>query len=208
MSNQEGSEGKPPSFTMADLAAVLPQGSGALSAADRAGLVHALKDKLQHLAGQSAHLESLSPKVKKRVNVLQDLQSQHDEVEAKFRQEKAALEAKYQKLYEPFYTKRSEIVSGLVDVEENKSGTPGTTTKGENIEKGVPEFWLTAMKTNEIVAMQITERDEGALKYLKDINSYTLDNPKGFRLDFIFETNPYFKNTVFRFAAEQDLPYG
>ncbi|KAJ7519030.1 hypothetical protein O6H91_20G020100 [Diphasiastrum complanatum] len=196
MSNQEGGDGNAPSFTMADLAAALPPGSGALSAADRAGLVHALKDKLQHLAGQSAYLESLSPEVKKRVTVLQELQHQHDEVEAKFRQEKAALEAKYQKLYEPFYTKRSEIVSGVVDVEENKSGTPETTAVEEKDEKGVPEFWLTAMKTNEVLAMQITERDEGALKYLKDIKCYTLDNPKGFRLDFIFETNPFFRNTV------------
>jgi hypothetical protein len=30
---------------------------------------------------------------------------QHDELEAKFFEERAALEAKYQKLYEPLYTK-------------------------------------------------------------------------------------------------------
>ncbi|CAI7813787.1 unnamed protein product [Closterium sp. NIES-53] len=34
---------------------------------------------------------------------------------------------------------------------------------------GVPEFWLTAMKNNEILAEQITARDEPALKHLKDI---------------------------------------
>lgn len=33
------------------------------------------------------------------------LQNQHDEIEAKFFEERAALEAKYQKLYQPFYTK-------------------------------------------------------------------------------------------------------
>jgi hypothetical protein len=33
------------------------------------------------------------------------MQSQHDEIEAKFFEERAALEAKYQKLYEPLYTK-------------------------------------------------------------------------------------------------------
>ena len=33
------------------------------------------------------------------------LQSQHDELEKKFFEERAALEARYQKLYEPFYTK-------------------------------------------------------------------------------------------------------
>jgi nucleosome assembly protein 1-like 1 len=65
-----------------------------------------LQDKLQHLAGQSSgYLESLSPKVKRRVVVLQELQSDHDELEAKFKEERAALEAKYQKLYEPLYSK-------------------------------------------------------------------------------------------------------
>ena len=34
-----------------------------------------------------------------------NLQSQHDEVEAKFLEERSKLEAKYQKLYEPLYTK-------------------------------------------------------------------------------------------------------
>lgn len=33
------------------------------------------------------------------------LQGQHDELEKKFFEERAALEAKYQKLYEPLYTK-------------------------------------------------------------------------------------------------------
>ncbi|CAN6935186.1 unnamed protein product, partial [Brassica oleracea] len=45
--------------------------------------------------------------------------NQHDEIEAKFFKEsqRAALEAKYQKLYQPFYTKRYEIVTGVVEVE-------------------------------------------------------------------------------------------
>lgn len=33
------------------------------------------------------------------------LQSDHDELEAKFFEERALLEAKYQKLYQPLYTK-------------------------------------------------------------------------------------------------------
>ena len=43
---------------------------------------------------------------------------------------------------------------------------------------------------------QITERDEGALKYLKDIKWCRIEVPKGFKLDFFFDTNPYFKNSV------------
>ncbi|KAG1346352.1 nucleosome assembly protein 1-like 2 [Cocos nucifera] len=184
---------------LSDLTSALPSNAPALSAEDRAGLVNALKNKLQSLAGQHSNvLETLTPKVRKRVEVLRELQSQHDELEAKFFEERAALEAKYQKLYEPLYTKRNEIVNGVVEVEgvtnEAAEGAPAEDKASE--EKGVPDFWLTAMKTNEVLAEEITERDEGALKYLKDIKWCRIDNPKGFKLEFFFDTNPYFKNSV------------
>ena len=44
--------------------------------------------------------------------------------------------------------------------------------------------------------LQISERDEDALKSLKDIKWCRIDDPKGFKLDFFFDTNPYFKNSV------------
>uniref|UniRef100_A0A6I9REL8 Nucleosome assembly protein 12 n=1 Tax=Elaeis guineensis var. tenera TaxID=51953 RepID=A0A6I9REL8_ELAGV len=175
----------------------LPSNAPALSAEDRAGLVNALKNKLQSLAGQHADvLETLTPKVRKRVEVLRELQSQHDELEAKFFEERAALEAKYQKLYEPLYNKRYEIVNGAVEGVTNEAAEENPAEDKANGEKGVPDFWLTAMKTNEVLAEEITERDEGALKFLKDIKWCRIDNPKGFKLEFFFDTNPYFKNSV------------
>lgn len=198
MSKQGGSEEQLAPYSMADLGSALPTGSAALSAEDRAGLVNALKDKLQHLAGQqSGFLDSLSPVVKNRVSALQEIQSKHDELEAKFFEERAALEAKYQKLYEPLYAKRFEIVNGINDVEsKDESENNASTDENREEEKGVPEFWLTAMKTNEVLSVQITDRDEGALKYLKDIKWCRIDNPKGFKIDFYFDTNPFFKNSV------------
>ncbi|CAN1291022.1 Nucleosome assembly protein 1;2 [Linum perenne] len=155
-------------INMADL-------SAALNAEDRAGLVNALKDKLQNLAGQHTDmLEGLGPKVRQRVERLRGIQSQHDELEAKFFEERAALEAKYQKLYQPLYNQIGILLA----------------------EKGVPEFWLLAMKNNEVIAEEITERDEGALKFLKDIKWSRVEEPKGFKLEFFFDTNPYFKNNV------------
>ncbi|KAK7325111.1 hypothetical protein VNO77_29195 [Canavalia gladiata] len=185
------------SFNMSDLGSDLPAAAAALSAEDRAGLVNALKDKLQLLAGQHVDiLETLSPNVRQRVEVLKDLQSKHDELEAKFIEERSQLEAKYQKLYEPLYTKRYEIVNGVVEVQGITNEAEAEEANKATEEKGVPNFWLTAMKTNEILAEEITERDEGALKYLKDIKWYRIDDPKGFKLEFYFDSNPYFKNSV------------
>uniref|UniRef100_A0A0D9ZW22 Uncharacterized protein n=1 Tax=Oryza glumipatula TaxID=40148 RepID=A0A0D9ZW22_9ORYZ len=136
-------------------------------------------------------LESLAPAVRKRVNVLMEIQSQHDELEAKFFEEKAALEAKYQKLYGPLFSKRSKIVSGVLEVE-------GETAERE--EKGVPDFWLNAMKKNEILAEE----------YLKDIKWCGVDDPKGFKFEFFFDTNPFLKNQVltktYHMIDEDDEP--
>ncbi|XP_072064098.1 nucleosome assembly protein 1;3 isoform X2 [Arachis hypogaea] len=175
-------------FNVSDLTTALIQ-------ENRADLVNALKNKIQSLAGQHSDvLESLTPSVRKRVEVLREIQGQHDELEAKFFEERAALEAKYQKMYQPLYTKRFEIVNGVTEVEgiaEEK-----TADAEEDEEKGVPAFWLNAMKNNEVLAEEISERDEGALKFLKDIKWSRIDNPKGFKLEFYFDTNPYFTNTV------------
>ncbi|KOM29625.1 hypothetical protein LR48_Vigan728s004800 [Vigna angularis] len=174
-------------FNVADLSSVLNE-------ENRADLVNALKSKIQSLAGQHSDiLESLSPNVRKRVEVLREIQGQHDELEAKFFEERAALEAKYQKLYQPLYTKRYDIVNGVTEVEE---AAVNETTPDGGDDEGVPAFWLTAMKNNEVLAEEISERDEGALKFLKDIKWSRIENPKGFKLEFFFDTNPYFTNTV------------
>ncbi|KAK4837829.1 hypothetical protein QYF36_008761 [Acer negundo] len=114
-------------------------------------------------------------------------------MEQKFFEERAALEAKYQKLYQPLYSKRYEIVNGVQEVD---GVVNGDVTDKEVKEKGVPGFWLTAMKNNVIVADEIVERDEEALKYLNDIKWCRIDVPKGFKLEFFFDPNPYFKNSV------------
>lgn len=34
------------------------------------------------------------------------------------------------------------------------------------------------------------------MKYLKDIKCSKIEDPKGFKLEFFFDTNPFFKNSV------------
>ncbi|EEE62919.1 hypothetical protein OsJ_17724 [Oryza sativa Japonica Group] len=91
-----------------------------LSSGDKAKLVETLKNKLQALAEQHVDmLESLAPAVRKRVDVLMEIQ-------------------------------RSKIVSGVLEVE-------GETEERE--EKGVPDFWLNAMKKNEILAEEVLTKE-------------------------------------------------
>ncbi|KAE8769307.1 Nucleosome assembly protein 1-like protein 1 [Hordeum vulgare] len=61
------------------------------------------------------------------------VESQHDEFEAKVFEERAALEAKYQKIYEPLYSKRHDVVNGVVEVEgvtKDDSGKAAADQKG------------------------------------------------------------------------------
>lgn len=47
-----------------------------------------------------------------------------------------------------------------------------------------------------VCGIQITKHDEEALKFLKDIKCSRTDTNKGFTLQFVFDTNPFFKNYV------------
>ncbi|KMZ58994.1 Nucleosome assembly protein 1-like protein 1 [Zostera marina] len=175
-----------------DAAATHSQSSG-MSDEERAGLMNTLKNKLQFLAEQHDDLlESLSPNVRKRVEILREIQNEYNGMEAKYIEERVELDAKYQKLYEPLYAKRFEIVNGASELD-------GASSKDNVEEKGVPDFWLNAMKRNELLSDEIHERDEAALKYLKDIKYLKIqssDFPDGFKLDFFFDNNPFFKNSV------------
>merc|ERR1712168_842417 len=72
--------------------------------------------------------------------------------------------------------------------------------------KGIPEFWLTAMKNVETIAEMIQEADEEVLKHLTDIKliftgkkssqESSEDDQMGFVLEYHFSPNDYFNNTA------------
>lgn len=150
-------------------------------------------------------VSSLTPALRARVNELQSLQGQHDELEKAFRKERAALEEKYAKLYAPLYADRAAIVNG----EKEVALPEGETAAADEPEKGIPGFWATVLARAELVQ---NEKDADALTYLTDITceavSGTSKQPgedgeedtevetTGFKLTFTFKENPYFTNTV------------
>jgi len=164
-------------------------------------------DLAEQLAGMvvdpEEFVQSLAPGIRARVEALQGLQGEHDELEKKFRQEKAELEEKYAKLYAPLYSQRAEIVSGDKEVPLPE----GAADAGSDA-KGIPGFWATILGRAEMV---LNEKDADALTYLADISCEnvkgTTKQPNaageeeevetvGFKLTFTFRDNPYFTNTV------------
>lgn len=169
-----------------------------------------MQSKLSSLVGKSSgYVESLPAPVRKRVSGLKGVQKEHSKLEAEFQEAVLELEKKFFAKFTPLYEKRARIVNGQAEpsAEEVEAGEADEEEDDEEAEaskaeadkngdaadmKGIPEFWLSAMK-NSSLAETITDRDEEALKFLTDIRMEYLDRP-GFRLIFEFSENPFFTN--------------
>jgi len=96
----------------------------------------------------------------------------------------------------------------LMSMMEAKLGRLVGRSSGEGV-KGIPEFWLSAMKNQVSVAEMITDKDELALKHLTDIRMEYLDRP-GFRLIFEFAENEFFTNKTISktYFYQEESGYG
>lgn len=187
-----------------------------------------IQGKLGSLIGRSSgYIESLPAPVKKRLTGLKGLQAEYSKLETKFQEEILELEKKYLEIYRPLYNRRAEIISGSSEpkeeeleagrivekeneepsAEESKEDDEATVT-GSDV-KGVPEFWLTAMKNLISIASLITTKDEDVLRHLTDIRLAYLDVP-GFKIEFEFEENEFFTDKVLTksYFYQQQAGYG
>ncbi|BFZ05232.1 hypothetical protein BsWGS_08270 [Bradybaena similaris] len=81
-------------------------------------------------------------------------------------------------------------------VEEKKEAGGDAEKKQEEV-KGIPSFWLTVFKNVDMLSDMIQDHDEPILTHLQDIQVKVHDKaPVGFSLEFHFEPNEYFTDTV------------
>ena len=204
------------------------QGEAADAAAallPNAALTNMIQDRLSTLVGQSSgYIESLPAEVRRRVEGLKGVNVDHQKLEAQFQHEILALEKKFASLYAPLYNRRKQIVLGedeptaeevehgeAVDKDEDDEDDDEASLAHLSIStdapKGIPEFWLTALRNHVALSELITERDEGALRHLTDVRLRYLDASseavpgqaqQGFQLDFVFDAahNEFFSNAV------------
>ena len=138
---------------------------------------------------------------------MKGIQKDHAKLEAEFQEEVLQLEKKYFAKFTPLYEKRAKIVNGQTEPteeeieagkdenkeEETEKTEPAEESTSTEPAKGVPEFWLSAMKNQISLAELITDRDEEALRSLTDVRMEYLDRP-GFKLIFEFASNDFFTN--------------
>ncbi|PWA14651.1 hypothetical protein CCH79_00014350 [Gambusia affinis] len=171
-------------------------------------ILAALQERLDGLNGSpSGYMESLPKVVKRRVNALKNLQVKCAHIEAKFYEEVHELERKYAALYQPLFDKPTdEECEWKTDEEEEltdemkEKAKLDEEKKDEEKEnpKGIPEFWLTVFKNVDLLSDMLQEHDEPVLKHLQDIKVKFSDpgQPMSFSLEFHFEPNEFFTNTV------------
>ncbi|KZT50627.1 NAP-domain-containing protein [Calocera cornea HHB12733] len=178
-------------------------------------LMQMVQGRLATLVGQSSgYIENLPYKVRRRVEGLKGIQVEHTELQAKYHQEMLELEKKYNTLSEPLYKRRLAIIEGEAEPtdKEVESGVESSKKeededifdeeeskkKGEGDDvKGIPEFWLTALRNHVGISELITDRDEAALHHLTDITlSYLTSPAPGYKLSFHFSPNEFFTNAV------------
>ncbi|XP_057610233.1 protein SET-like [Chionomys nivalis] len=83
------------------------------------------------------------------------------------------VEQKYNKLRQPFFQKRSELIAKI------------------------PNFWVTTFVNHPQVSALLGEEDKEALHYLTRVEVTEFEDIKsGYRTDFYFDENPYFENKV------------
>lgn len=183
---------------------------------DQGNMLNAIQSRLGELVGKpSGYIESLPKSVQTRIKALQKLETQYGEIEKQFEEEVRLLELKYHDLYRPLLEKRTAFVSGKSEPtaedlpKEEEETKEATATEGASeaatkeadkevdTTRGIPDFWLTALKNHDLFEDAFVEEDEEALKYLEDVVYEPLTSePGSFVLKFHFRENPFFTNEL------------
>ncbi|CAE6440426.1 unnamed protein product, partial [Rhizoctonia solani] len=88
-----------------------------------------------------------------------------------------------------------ELVKSMAKLSTKKRKEETEVEEPETPTKGVPQFWLTALRNHVELQQLITERDEEALQSLTDVRLTYVEEPSlGYKITFIFEENPFFEN--------------
>eukprot|EP00747_Dinoflagellata_sp_TGD_P183246 gnl/TRDRNA2_/TRDRNA2_37989_c0_seq1.p1 gnl/TRDRNA2_/TRDRNA2_37989_c0~~gnl/TRDRNA2_/TRDRNA2_37989_c0_seq1.p1 ORF type:complete len:388 (+),score=96.26 gnl/TRDRNA2_/TRDRNA2_37989_c0_seq1:173-1336(+) len=170
-------------------------------------------------------LSGLTKPLQEQIEALESLDQEVSHLEAQFRKERRDLERKYEARFAPLFGRRAAIVSGesyvaggrppgrsmlsglqlslggssaSSQVQEEKSSFASGADADAAGCKGVPDFWLGAMRASPEIARTVARRDEAALRSLRDVTCTTLPEAEGigFRLELHFGPNAFFTNKV------------
>lgn len=105
------------------------------------------------------------------IEQIDEVQNEIDRLNEQASEEILKVEQKYNKLRQPYFGKRSELIAKI------------------------PNFWVTAFVNHPQVSALLNEEDEEALQYLTKVEVQEFEDIKsGYKINFSFDENPYFEN--------------
>ncbi|XP_044116638.1 protein SET-like [Neovison vison] len=121
----------------------------------------------------SQHLHKGEKEQQEAIEHTDEVQNEIDRPNEQASEEILKVEQKYNKLCQPFFQKRLELISKI------------------------PNFGVTTFVNHPQVSALLGEEDEEALHYLTRVEVTEFEDIKsGYRIDFYFDENPYFENKV------------
>lgn len=160
-----------------------------------------------------------------RLQTLKMLQREFVRVEMDFHREFYAIDMDYQLKRQQIFNRRKNVINGSGDVVEINESIPSEVSSAvaealqkirlnksivdDDCVKGIPNFWLQALKNCTNHDELIHKCDEEALSYLIDIRVILIKEPDmSFKLEFEFAPNPIFANATltkqYLLACESD----
>ncbi|XP_055277717.1 protein SET-like [Moschus berezovskii] len=124
-------------------------------------------------ASASSNLPKEEKEQQETIEHIDEVQNEIDRLNEQASEEILKVEQKYNKLRQPFFQKRSELIAKI------------------------PNFWVTTFVNHPQVSALLGEEDEEALHYLTRVEVTEFEDIKsGYRIDFYFDENPYFENKI------------
>ncbi|XP_052222167.1 protein SET-like [Dreissena polymorpha] len=107
------------------------------------------------------------------IEQIDEVQNEIDRLNEQASEEILKVEQKYNKLRQPFFQKRSDLIAKI------------------------PNFWVTAFVNHPQVSALLNEEDEEALQFLTKVEVQEFEDIKsGYKINFYFDKNQYFENSV------------
>nr|CAD7446846.1 unnamed protein product [Timema bartmani]CAD7452654.1 unnamed protein product [Timema tahoe] len=138
----------------------------------------ALPKKVKILEGSSTSKDNDESRdydeaTQKALEEIDACQNEIDALNEKASDEILQVEQKYNKQRKPYFEKRNAII------------------------KKIPNFWVTAFVNHPQISMVLEEEEEDCLHYLTKLEVEEFDDIKsGYRINFHFDKNPYFENSI------------
>lgn len=126
-----------------------------------------------------------SEAVTARLEAVKVLHAKFEELKNAHEREVAKLDDAFMQRCQPLFVERKGVIEGLTD--------PAPAAASGKDQKGIPQFWLTAIKNHDQLRQLVEPKDEECLQSLIDVSrSKDADECK---VTFTFGPNEYFTNT-------------